>query len=230
VTTTPKHRWYQFSLKTLLVGLTVLCIGPGGYVAYEQRKAKREEEAVFAVEENGGVVYRDPAVPVRTAMLRQILGDDSFARVDEVRFFGTHETDAGLVHLADLTKLESLYLSRTHVTDEGLRHVARLKGLKVLVLSDTPTSDDGLAHLAGMVNLQTLWLAFTHVSDAGLVHLAGLRGLTDLSLARTQVTDSGLVHLAGLTKLKSLHLGETQVTDAGIAELQKALPNCEIFR
>ena len=31
----PKRRWYQFSLKTLLVVMTLLCVGPGGYVAYE---------------------------------------------------------------------------------------------------------------------------------------------------------------------------------------------------
>jgi len=38
------------------------------------------------------------------------------------------------------------------------------------------------------------------------------------------------VHLKGLTKLQGLNLGNTQVTDAGVAELQKALPNCEIMR
>jgi len=33
-----------------------------------------------------------------------------------------------------------------------------------------------------------------------------------------------------LTRLKELWLHDTQVTDAGVAELEKALPNCEITR
>jgi hypothetical protein len=30
MTAKPKRRWYQFSLKALLVVLTLLCLGPGG--------------------------------------------------------------------------------------------------------------------------------------------------------------------------------------------------------
>ena len=44
----------------------------------------------------------------------------------------------------------------------------------------------------------------------------------------SQLTDAGLVHLKGLTQLQDLNLFDTDITDAGIAELQKALPNCEI--
>jgi len=36
--------------------------------------------------------------------------------------------------------------------------------------------------------------------------------------------------LEGLTGLTQLNLGGTQVTDGGVAKLQKALPNCEIYR
>ncbi len=56
MTVSPKRRWYQFRLKTLLVVVTLLCLGPGGYVAYEQRKARARKAAVEAIEELGGVV------------------------------------------------------------------------------------------------------------------------------------------------------------------------------
>ena len=49
-----------------------------------------------------------------------------------------------------------------------------------------------------------------------------------LYLNGTQITDAGMVRLKGLTKLDELNLEETQVTDTGIAELQQALPNCDI--
>ena len=55
----PKRRWYQFSLKTLLVVMTLLCLGPGGYVAYEQEKARRQKAAVEAIEKLGGNVKYD---------------------------------------------------------------------------------------------------------------------------------------------------------------------------
>ncbi|MEK6234406.1 MAG: hypothetical protein N2C14_06820 [Planctomycetales bacterium] len=46
--------------------------------------------------------------------------------------------------------------------------------------------------------------------------------------ANIHVTDADLVHLRELKQLKTLAIAFTQVTDEGVAELQKALPNCEI--
>jgi len=123
-----------------------------------------------------------------------------------VGFKGTQVTDAGLVHLKGLTKLQQLDLLDTQVTDAGL------------------------VHLKGLTKLKLLGLSRTQVSDAGLVHLNGLTNLEVLALENTQVTDAGLVHLKGLTKLGLLDLSDTQVTDAGVAELKKALPKCVIGR
>jgi hypothetical protein len=67
-------------------------------------------------------------------------------------------------------------------------------------------------------------------ADAALVHFRALRDIELLDLTDTRVTDAGLVHLAALKQLKRLFLSATEVTDAGVAELQKALPNCEIVR
>ena len=44
------------------------------------------------------------------------------------------------------------------------------------------------------------------------------------------MTDAGLKQLAGLKELKLLFLQGTKVTDAGVAELQKALPGCNVQR
>ena len=65
----------------------------------------------------------------------------------------------------------------------------------------------------------------TSITDAGLVHLKGLPNLQNLSLFGTKVTNAGLVHLKGLTELQELNL-----RDAGVADLQKALPNCTIYK
>ena len=168
----PKRRWYQFSLKTLLVTLTLLCLGPGGYVAYEQNKVRRQKGAVEAIEKLGGVVGYGRNVPGRSAMLRQILGDDTIGMVESVDFWNPSQvTDADLVQLARLPRLKHLQLDNSQVTDAGLKH------------------------LAGLENLSGLTLYNTQVTDAGLVHLAGLKGLRHLSLYRTQVTDAGVAEL-----------------------------------
>ena len=46
----------------------------------------------------------------------------------------------------------------------------------------------------------------------------------------TKITDAGLVYLKGLTNLQYLNLGFTKITDAGVADLQKALPDCKIYK
>ncbi len=49
--------------------------------------------------------------------------------------------------------------------------------------------------------------------------------VVEVSLEVTKITDAGLVHLTGLTELQEFNL-----RDAGVADLQKALPNCEISK
>jgi len=55
-----------------------------------------------------------------------------------------------------------------------------------------------------------------------------LKQLKRLSLAGSGLSDPGIKHLAGLTNLEALDLRRTKASAAGIAELQKALPNCQI--
>ena len=91
------------------------------------------------------------------------------------------------------------------------------------------SSNEKLVYVKGLAKLETLSLRdCRNITDAGLVHLKDLTSLQSLNLMKTQITDAGLVHFKGLTNLQKLHLSFTQVTDAGIAELQEALPNCEI--
>ena len=120
-------------------------------------------------------------------------------------------------------------LYNTQLTDAGLAHLKALTTLQTLDLPKQIT-DAGLAHLKALTNLQTLYLYETQITDAGLVHLKGLTSLQTLRLDLTQITDAGLVHLKGLTGLQLLYVSNTKITDAGVADLQKALPNCEISK
>ena len=61
-----------------------------------------------------------------------------------------------------------------------------------------------------------------------IVRRCALKQLKRLSLVGSGLTDAGIKHLAGLTNLESLDLRRTKASAAGIAELQKALPGCQI--
>lgn len=83
----PTRRWFQYSLRSLLVILTALAVWLGVVV----NRAREQREAVGAIEAAGGAVYfdwefepdRKPHGPV---WLRKIIGDDYFQRATSVCF------------------------------------------------------------------------------------------------------------------------------------------------
>ena len=140
----------------------------------------------------------------------------------------TQITDNGLAHLVQLTNLQSLSLYGTAVTDEGLVHLKGLTNLKDLSLYDTQVTDVGLAALKDL-ELVDFSIPSAAKTDLGLKnYLASLKPPSQLYLSEWKITDAGLIHLKQLTNLKRLDLIGTKITDAGVADLQMALPNCEI--
>ena len=52
--------------------------------------------------------------------------------------------------------------------NSALKHLARMTKLQTLSLSRTAVSDDGLKELAGLTDLRTLWLSGAKVKGPGL--------------------------------------------------------------
>ena len=170
-----KRRWYQFSLKGMLVTLTVLCLGPGGYVAYEQGKSRQQKRAVETIRRIGSVDF-DGSMQHRSAVTRVILGDDSFSNVVWIGFNPTK--------------------AKSRLSDSDLRDIQSFAELKYLGLAGCQTiTDAGLGELSGLENLKYLYLDDTQVTDAGLVHLSGLKKLQFLSLYSTHVSSAGVDEL-----------------------------------
>ncbi len=131
-------------------------------------------------------------------------------------------SDGDLRCLADLVRLERLYLADTRTTDDGLEHIAGLSALRRLSLHGTKVTDAGLAHLARLSNLEVLDVHSTRITDAGLVHLHGLTKLKFLNLSRNKgITDRGLAELRTLGSLRELDLTQTSITNAGVAQLRE---------
>jgi hypothetical protein len=210
---TPKLRWYQFSLRTLLIFVT-LCAVACSWLAVNLRDGKRKWEAVLAIRDLKGEVFScyeyDPDIsidfPIQPDWVRECLGSD-LPLVDTV--------DASSVPIS-----KSLFL-----------RLAAFPHLKGLLLCDVHATDHDIAFLEPFVELKSLDLGTNDITDAGVTQLTRLVRLQRLSLfANHAISDSSLSHLEGLRELKELDLRATKVTDEGVKKLQRALPKCMIKR
>jgi len=235
--TKPRRRWYQFSLRTLLIVVTLSAV-PLGWVGWKVEQGRRQRAVIAWVEKMVGVVGFEDAEEkswwnewennwfgerVRWVNLgdSQVSDISPLAKLKNLKDLSLGRTRVSdLSPLAKLKSLEELHLHDTHVSD--LSPLTELKNLESLALSDTQVSD--LSPLAELTNLERLYLRNTQVSD--LSPLAELENLEVLGLTGTQVSD--LSPLAELESLEYLYL-PTQVSDEQVQKLRQALPNCEII-
>ena len=104
----PTRRWFQFSLRTLLVFVTLSAI-PCSWLAVKLREVKREEAAAAAIEKVGGRVDWDENA-AGPAWLRGVLGEHFFAHVIRVASPGDQVTGSTLEPLDAMNHLQVLDL------------------------------------------------------------------------------------------------------------------------
>jgi hypothetical protein len=173
--TTKSRRWFRFSLRTLLVMVTVMSVVLG-WAAWELEQRRREKVAIAWVVEMGGdadFFFND--------------GDQrNWWEKTKDRWFGDRIRDVSIYHrqridlspLAEMEKLECLYLTLGQMSD--LSPLAELKNLEVLWLFGNRFLDDtaqvyDVSPLAELKNLEVLWLTDTPVND--LSPLAELKNI-----------------------------------------------------
>ena len=173
----PKRRWLRFSLRTLLIAITIVCI----WLGFELNRARARRTAILAVEDLGGTYGVHIMGP---AWLRKMMGDDKC-------FY-----DAARVSFGPLT-----YRAKKDrpFDDDALRRsiepLNTFTKFQTLDLVSSDISDAGLKHLKGLHNLETLRLTDTGVSDQGIDDLTDLKSLHRLQIERTKITDEGIARL-----------------------------------
>ena len=229
----PKLRWYQFRLRTLMLGVFLASLAMSCFAVRMQRARQQDAAARELGKFEGTFIYYDCEVENRLGFgleekntprgpvwLRGLLGDDFFNDVTRIDFGSPVVTDENLMHLRAFPRLRHLLLDRTQVTDDGLRHLESLTCLELLSLNHLKITDEGLVHLRSLTGVQYLNLGETRVAGPGLANLEKWTKLDSLSLYGTPIRDKELARLEQFTALQHLELGNTQITDAGIKHLK----------
>ena len=166
-----------------------------------------------------------PASLRRLSLHREGIDDDSLRHVARLRglrelsISSDNVTDEGLRCLQPLD-LRELYL-QSSITGNGLVHLANMRRMQKLSLNRSQINDGHLVHLAHMRELQTLNLKMNQIRGDGVVHLANMHELSELDLRFNKITDEALEHLGKLTKLRKLDLGRNQILGPGVRHLSK---------
>jgi hypothetical protein len=212
----PRRRWFRFSLRTLLIVITVLSL-PLGWIGWRLQQVRRERATVVWVQKMGGQVKFHAENDERNwweATIDKWCGGRAWG----VSLQGTEVSD--LSPLTKLKCLESLVLYNTQVSD--LSPLAKLTSLEHLSLSKTQVRD--LSPLAELRLLE--WLAFHSTQVSDLSPLAKLKNLRSLYLSDTPVDD--LSSLLELKNLRSLYLDDTPVNEQQLHNLTQAIPLCMV--
>jgi hypothetical protein len=158
MTTSTKRRWFSFSLRTLLIAMTVLAIWLGLYVkSFRDRRA-----AIAAVHELEGWLSLKPIEPT---WLQSFVSDEKyFWNPVAVRFNPAHpvsddELRSMTRHMLTFTDMTYLNLNKSNITDAGLAHILPLADrLYSLDIRDTAITDDGIPYLLQLRKLIVLRL------------------------------------------------------------------------
>lgn len=155
-----------------------------------------------------------------------------------VKFFhpGKAFSGKGLVHLAELPKLERLTVAGSLAfNDDGMAAVAKLTRLQEFRMWHAGPTLEGVKSLKELTNLKSLYLGqrLTYKppacpADETLATLAEFKSLEMLQLDEARLTFAALQQLKRLPALKQLTLGGIDIPREDVDRLRKELPQVRI--
>ena len=113
-TTHPRRRFFRYSLRTLLLVVTVFCVFMGTLGTFVKR-AMDQRLAVESIRESGGGISYESGSGGPN-WLRQLIGNEYFSSVVLVRLTGPNVKNESLKFIKRLTDVETLDLTNTQIT------------------------------------------------------------------------------------------------------------------
>lgn len=227
-----RRRWLSFSLRGMLVLITILCVFLG-WIGPKWMEMKREEAAARKIQEAGGWVIYDyhkehdsttsdeQPVPHGHYVLRYLFGEHIFSRVVEIFF-----RDEGSPNrvAAEFTKLKQLnhlaFLGRDILTDESIDHLIHVRNLATVRFFCASISPEQLKTLSQVETIEHLSLDGKTGTDFHLAQLPYFNNLKSLRLDSRFATDIGMQSIGNTESLEELELyGIPNVTDQGVSAL-----------
>jgi Leucine-rich repeat (LRR) protein len=164
-----------------------------------------------------------------TAPPEAFAGLANLSRLERLYLDLTHIGDLTIVRLAPAhATLRVLHLAGTDVSESGLAALQVLTELTELTIGDT-RMHGGIADLEAWPRLRTLSLVGLDLTDKALPLLAARPSLVTLDLSATEVRDPA--PLAALPRLRTLGVAQTKLSPAGVAAVKRlALHGVAIVR
>lgn len=231
----PRRRWFQFSLRTLLLAMLVFGCGLG-WLANKRMKSQQAWDAIKTAQRQRGVLRFEEGnwiekklgidLPSKASIIitcsRDLFESGDLARIptlQDIQVFGTTVTDDDLRLLENLSELRSFNVHDSRITSQGLQYFRDLSKLEHLGVDFSDVTDEGLATLQ-LPRLRSLSIGSTSVTDAGVASLTKQANLEVLNLSMTKVTDACIDSLLKMPNLRVVNIEGTAITDAGLAKLQ----------
>ncbi len=210
---------FRISLRTLFVLVTLIAIGMAVYV-----RQIRVHRVVSALVEKGGTVqYHSPVIPVLPA-----LTGNFFLDVESIDLSRTRIADADLRDIANLTRLERLYLANTSIGPKGVEAISQVRNLRRLALWQCYNINAGcIDDLLKLEKLEVLDIHDTRMAANSLPRLLELPSLKHLLCTAPFASDEEKWlderDIVALTRIKTTLVGDCYaygLTDRGLTLLR----------
>jgi hypothetical protein len=236
-----RRRWFRFSLRSMLVAVTLLCVWLG-VIANRANQQRRAVERLtshngdgawwslsydYQTDEHGSTalpVNAPRPSPPGPKWLRELIGIDYFVTFVGADMYVKSAGDDSIAALEDFPQLCSLDVHGPGVTDSVFARLSKLTQLRYLCLYDNSITESGWESVGRFIHLKRLVLGGSNVTDSALERIAALDDLDELRMVDCPITDVEIQHIKKLRRLKFLDIRGTGVTDAGVEDLKRAFP------
>lgn len=228
----PRRHWLSFSLRALLVLMTILCMFLG-WIGPKWLEMKREEAAVKKTQAVGGQIIYDyqhehaiyrrdhpevfgsvPPDPYGPQVLRDLFGEHILSRVVEVRFAkfdaSGGDPNQATAELPKLHHLKQVEFNRpVALTDDSIEQLKKIRSLRSIALGGNTITAGRVKRLSQESLLETIALSGTDATYHQIQQLKHFPHLKQIVLSSRQMSDRGFESLGSIATLESLSLRQT---------------------